>query len=121
MGPDIEGEIPRVDVSSLWTEVTVCDEKLGSYRQFLGIHFPEKMKKDSCAICMDEMETGAVVTLVKCSHMFHKDCITGCVQRGSLKCPVCTCISGTSTGTQPQGTMEISSQRLRIYKRVLNV
>lgn len=75
---------------------------------------------DNCAICLCALRADPadpadaqqpVVQLAKCSHFFHEACITPCVCGGALRCPVCQAVAGLLTGTQPRGTMRVSTQR----------
>jgi len=82
---------------------------------------PEKIpheEDDNCAICLCPLradpndpddEQMPVVQLTKCSHFFHEDCISHCVNKNALKCPICSTVNGLLTGTQPAGTMHVST------------
>jgi hypothetical protein len=51
----------------------------------------EKHKKDrniQCSICLSEYEKDDLVTLLKCDHIYHIDCINNWIKNNS-KCPVC--------------------------------
>ena len=84
---------------------------------------PEKIpheEDDNCAICLcalradpaDPADTQEpVVQLTKCSHFFHEACIAPCVCGGALRCPVCQAVTGLLTGTQPRGTMRVTTSR----------
>lgn len=52
-----------------------------------------------------------VVQLAKCGHFFHEACIAPCVCGGALRCPVCQAVAGLLTGTQPPGTMRVTTSR----------
>ena len=43
----------------------------------------------SCAICMSQMVKDEKITLLKCSHNFHYNCITPYLKEYNYKCPVC--------------------------------
>jgi len=62
---------------------------------------------DTCSICLTELQND-VVKLSQCKdHYFHRECISLCFKDGFLKCPLCSFIYGTQTGTQPPGKMKI--------------
>jgi len=44
--------------------------------------------KDSCAICLDDLQTGQMVKALQCSHKFHSQCINYWLKQ-KLKCPLC--------------------------------
>ncbi|KAF5206354.1 RING/FYVE/PHD-type zinc finger family protein [Thalictrum thalictroides] len=48
----------------------------------------EENSKDPCTICREEFMTGEDVTLMPCSHIFHKDCIE-CWLKTTNTCPLC--------------------------------
>lgn len=43
---------------------------------------------DSCAICMEKMVMGTIVTRMPCSHRFHRNCIVSWLER-SYVCSLC--------------------------------
>jgi len=43
---------------------------------------------DSCAICLDDLQTGQMVKALTCSHKFHSKCINFWLKQ-KLKCPLC--------------------------------
>ncbi|XP_023570257.1 probable E3 ubiquitin-protein ligase DTX2 isoform X2 [Octodon degus] len=82
---------------------------------------------EDCMICMEKLSVVsgysdvtdsktlgpvAVGRLSKCSHAFHLLCLLAMYcngnKDGSLQCPSCKTIYGEKTGTQPQGTMDVS-------------
>ena len=71
----------------------------------------EKAKDSQCVICCDGFGDGrAVVHLSKCgSHYFHENCIAASFKPGYISCPVCQTIYGIRTGTQPKGTMKVTT------------
>ena len=79
---------------------------------------------DSCSICISEFhgdddmeEDDCIVHLSQCGpHYFHQNCIIRCfygpgehdrISTGHLKCPVCSSLYGTRTGTMPFGFMSV--------------
>jgi hypothetical protein len=42
-----------------------------------------------CSICLEGYEESSVIRKLKCSHLFHKDCIDPWLLKESYKCPVC--------------------------------
>jgi hypothetical protein len=45
---------------------------------------------ESCTVCQDLMEQGAVTLSMPCAHAFHKDCLMPWLQEHNT-CPVCRC------------------------------
>ena len=46
-------------------------------------------KHTTCAICIDDFNDESNIRIIKCSHVFHKDCIDPWLLKESYKCPVC--------------------------------
>ena len=47
-------------------------------------------EENTCPICLVDFETeDEIITLKKCGHYFHKDCIKDWLQKASLTCPLC--------------------------------
>lgn len=45
---------------------------------------------NTCAICLDDIETGQIATRLPCFHMYHAECIQGWVKHSaSSACPDC--------------------------------
>ena len=75
--------------------------------------------KEDCAVCYctvsDPADPAAPAAedlptkLNKCGHCFHRGCINQSLAMCNKKCPVCSTIYGIITGTQPEGTMEVST------------
>lgn len=42
-----------------------------------------------CSICLEGYEESSIIRKLKCSHLFHKDCIDPWLLKESYKCPVC--------------------------------
>ena len=49
----------------------------------------EEKLEEKCSICMSEMEEGEVVSTLKCSHKYHKECVEEYLSQHSNKCPIC--------------------------------
>jgi hypothetical protein len=66
-------------------------------------------KDELCAICYDSLSSnGPVVSLRKCKHNFHLDCIDDALEH-SKRCPKCRKdIRSEQKGTSPSGTMNIT-------------
>ena len=59
------------DFDELSTELLTCDHD------------------SNCSICMSQMIKDEKITLLKCKHNFHYDCITPYLKEYNYKCPVC--------------------------------
>ena len=51
-------------------------------------HTARSSSTDSCAICLDSFESGAIMTLLACTHAFHRECIHKWLSASKL-CPLC--------------------------------
>ncbi|XP_036418762.1 E3 ubiquitin-protein ligase DTX3L-like isoform X2 [Colossoma macropomum] len=67
----------------------------------------DKSKDDDCPICMDKFTDK---TKLKCGHEFCKGCLQESVKSMGKICPVCKDIFGMLMGTQPDGTMDVSTK-----------
>jgi len=58
-----------------------------------------------CTICLEKLSSSAFVSLTKCGHKFHTDCLVNTVEHQSdphyLQCPNCMTIHGIKTGNMP--------------------
>ena len=45
--------------------------------------------KNTCSICLDDMQIGDCAVTVRCGHSFHQQCISKWVTESSPTCPVC--------------------------------
>ena len=43
----------------------------------------------NCVICLLDFEDNDEITLLKCSHCFHKNCIFKWLKNNSNQCPIC--------------------------------
>lgn len=43
---------------------------------------------DDCVICLEQMKEGDLVTIIYCSHIFHKYCIDMWIEKKRI-CPLC--------------------------------
>lgn len=59
-----------------------------------------------CPICLCSLQTDRSVSLYKCQHGFHKECIDQALNKAS-KCPICRVMVGAPFGNCPKGTMTI--------------
>ena len=41
-----------------------------------------------CVICLEEMTEDQMLTLVRCSHIYHKECLEKWIYKNSI-CPLC--------------------------------
>ena len=72
-------------------------------------------EEDKCCICMD---TPSDPEVLKCKHVFCKDCIEGWFKQKPT-CPSCGQVYGEMKGNQPPGTMEdrVLSSKLPGYEK----
>ena len=65
--------------------VTVDDSDL---EKLISTKLESKLDID-CSICMGNMDKDDMSTELKCSHIFHTDCIKPYLQQYNYKCPIC--------------------------------
>ena len=100
-------------------------------------HTARSSSTDSCAICLDSFESGAIMTLLACTHAFHRECIHKWLSASKL-CPLCKThaldgcedrtservAASTSIGEDPFLSPESSSanieQELEVARHILN-
>ena len=70
-----------------------------------------KMDED-CVICQDPLGKRQTCAMLKCQHVFHKDCIQRAFQ-SKPQCPVCRKSIGAPIGKSPSGTMASISSSFR--------
>ena len=68
--------------------------------------------EDDCVICQDPLGKRRKCAVLKCHHVFHKDCIQRAFQ-SKPQCPVCRKSIGAPTGKSPSGTMRTASSSIR--------
>lgn len=54
----------------------------------------DKKIDDNCSICLDPYKEGDDVSILKCSHIFHKNCIQPYLKGYNHKCPLCKTSAG---------------------------
>ena len=47
-------------------------------------------ENDLCSICLEPYKKGVIQRVLRCRHMFHKQCIDTCVERQNFRCVVCS-------------------------------
>ena len=82
---------------------SVADDAL-SYIQDHMMDYESPSTDEGCSICLSCLSEKKAVTLVKCNHPFHRECIESWF-KCRPSCPECLMIYGTITGTQPPGEM----------------
>ena len=50
----------------------------------------KRVEKEVCSICLDELDVDKKVCLLRCTHMFHENCIVEWLG-GENTCPLCRC------------------------------
>jgi hypothetical protein len=56
---------------------------------FKNVDSEIKKKFETCLICLDDFKDETVIRTIKCTHLFHKDCIDSWLLKESYKCPLC--------------------------------
>ena len=67
---------------------------------------------DDCVICQDPLGKRRKCAVLKCKHVFHKDCIQRAFQ-SKPQCPVCRKSIGAPIGKSPSGSMRTTSSSVR--------
>ena len=75
--------------------VTLQDSDLESIKtiKFSEIDDP-KIDEKKCSICMTKFADDDDISILKCNHIFHEDCIKEWLKDYNYKCPVCRCETG---------------------------
>tara|TARA_E500000178_G_C17019787_1_gene754927 strand:+ start:760 stop:2361 length:1602 start_codon:yes stop_codon:yes gene_type:complete len=75
--------------------VTLQDKDLESIKtiKFSEINDP-KIDEKKCSICMTKFADDDDISILKCNHIFHEDCIKEWLKDYNYKCPVCRCETG---------------------------
>ena len=75
--------------------VTLQDNDLESIKtiKFSEINDP-KIDEKKCSICMTKFADDDDISILKCNHIFHEDCIKEWLKDYNYKCPVCRCETG---------------------------
>lgn len=48
-----------------------------------------RSKYETCFICLADFDDDNIIRIIKCEHIFHKECIDPWLLKESYKCPVC--------------------------------
>ena len=64
---------------------------------------------DSCVVCQDELEGGAVGIEMPCAHRFHEACLLPWLQTNTT-CPTCRCQVSAAPVTKAKKTLSIASE-----------
>jgi hypothetical protein len=67
----------------------LTEEALSQLEEHKFSDLKEKQNDDPCAICRDKYEPDSIVNVMKCGHMFHKECIVPWLKEYNHKCPIC--------------------------------
>ena len=59
------------------------------FKEFLTKHAPEAATDDLCSICLSSMDSGEIITILDCRHIFHHECIESWEIAGNQTCPLC--------------------------------
>ena len=84
-----------------------------------GDHTSHRLMDDTCAICLEEVESGSAHTL-DCEHVFHAECIIGWLRRGNLSCPSCRTDLHDNTQHIPAMAIRERARYLRVIARRKN-
>lgn len=71
---------------------------------------------DSCCICLEKHELGSKACKLPCGHLFHRDCVTGWLER-HCTCPVCRFELQTDSAEYERGRVERMATRKRRYRK----
>ena len=114
MPADEAAELRELCVEVLCSDRDVVAKKLSESELWADYAVPNESLEETCPICLTELCDEPCVKLNCCTHVFHKDCIRGCLGQATyIKCPLCSAIVGTYVGSQPPGKMLVSFQKAR--------
>jgi len=64
-------------------------EKNTKVIKYNDIDIKLRSKYETCYICLADFDKDDTIRIIKCEHIFHKDCIDPWLLKESYKCPVC--------------------------------
>lgn len=99
---------------SYFSSCVVCDrEPKNTYKNsaLCGIHFRAAIRHETCAVCLDNMDRGAV-TQLECGHIMHTQCLASCV---AACCPLCRHGFGPEVGPKVQHETRVKPLVESIY------
>lgn len=100
-------EPPRAAAEAMGFRPGLSPDEISS----LPHHTARSSSTESCAICLDSFESGAIMTSLACTHAFHRDCIHKWLSASKL-CPLCKthaldgCEDRTSEQVAPSTSIE---------------
>ncbi|KAI5058293.1 hypothetical protein GOP47_0026463 [Adiantum capillus-veneris] len=87
------------------TSSLACDQG-PSYTSSDVVDLADPSETEDCSICLCGLQEEAAVSLSKCKHCYHRDCIESWFKNRPT-CPECLTVYGTIIGTQPPGEMHV--------------
>ncbi|MCO5576042.1 hypothetical protein L7F22_029849 [Adiantum nelumboides] len=77
-----------------------------SYTSSDVVDLADPPETEDCSICLCGLQEKLAVSLSRCKHSFHRDCIESWFENRPT-CPECLAVYGTIFGTQPPGEMHV--------------
>lgn len=100
---------PQAGTNLLQSESDARDEILEgpSYRTAEILDYSNPSDTEDCSICLTTLQESPSVTLMKCRHSYHRECIESWF-KSRPTCPECLTVYGIITGSQPPGEMHVN-------------
>lgn len=77
--------------------VTLGEDDLNSIKTMKFSEITDtKIDEKKCSICMTNFDDDEIISIIKCNHIFHEECIKEWLKEYSYKCPVCRTETGTA-------------------------
>lgn len=80
--PLVQEDVKNIATEDILNKNTTVD-------LYKNIHIDLRKKHTTCSICIDDFNEESNIRIIKCKHIFHKDCIDPWLLKESYKCPVC--------------------------------
>jgi len=58
-------------------------------QEYNQLSIEDKEKYQTCTFCLDNYKLESIIRRLKCSHIFHKDCVDPWLLKENYKCPIC--------------------------------
>lgn len=82
------------------------------------ISYPELYEIQECPICYENLKINDEVYLIKCCHLFHKECLKDWIKKNNINCPTCREDLKDIYENYNEGIKKINKKREDLYKKL---
>lgn len=68
------------------------EERVETWRSH---HEGEEREEVDCAVCLNNISEGEEIRVLRCEHVFHRDCLNQWVSHRNFTCPLCRDFMGS--------------------------